>query len=146
MLRRKLESKVAEQRKRIAELELQLAKEKAYLEGLEDSLKLFPADGASIAVVTLREGSELAKAREILRKEGKPLHVDELLRRLGKEATRNNKGALGGSLGTYFKKGAIFTKPAPNTFGLLEFEATPAAEEPPEDFGTNDKSAQRTLS
>ena len=78
MLRRKLESKVVEQRKRIAELELQLGKEKAYLEGLEDSLKLFPAEGMSVAAPTLREGSELAKARDALRKEGKPLHVDEL--------------------------------------------------------------------
>lgn len=139
MLRRKLESKVAEQRKSIAGQELQLAKDKAYLEGLLDSLKLFPADGTTSVAATLRENSELAKAREILRTAGKPLHVDELLKRLGKEASRNTKGALAGSLGSYAKKGSIFTKTAPNTFGLVEFESSSAVEEPPEDFGTGDK-------
>jgi hypothetical protein len=137
MLRRKLESKVAEQRKRIAEMELRLAEAKAYLEGLQDSLKLLPPEGSRASVATLREGSELAKAREILRKEGKALHVDELLKRLGKELNRNNKGALGGSLGSYVRKGVIFTKPAPNTFGLTEFETASAVEVPPDDFGTN---------
>jgi hypothetical protein len=31
-----------------------------------------------------------------------------------------NRSALSGSIAAYVRKGEIFTRPAPNTFGLLE--------------------------
>ncbi len=116
-------------------MERQLGEAKAYLNGLLDSLKLLPVEGGSPAQ-ELRSGSELAKTRDILRKEGKSLHVDEILRRLGKEVNRNSKGGLGGSLGSYVRKGLIFTKTGPNIFGLVEFEEPRLAQEPPDNFGT----------
>jgi len=135
-VRRKLESKIADQERKIGDLERQLAGARAYLDGLRDALKLHPPDGTT-PVLALRDGSDLAKVRDILRTEGKPLHVDELLKLLGKEATRNSKGALAGSLGSYARKAVIFTRPAPNTFGLIEFEdGQQGPVEPPPDFGT----------
>jgi|SRR5271169_515222 len=135
-LRRKLESKIADQERKIGELERQLMESRAYLAGLRDALKLHPQDGVAPAF-ELRPGSDLAKVRGILQAGGKPLHVDELLKQLGKESNRNTKGALSGSLGTYARKNVIFTRSAPNTFGLLEFEdAQQAVVEPPDDFGT----------
>lgn len=134
-LRRKLEAKVADQQRKLGDLERQLAEGRAYLAGLQDSLKLLPQEGGSAASEILREGSDLSKARDLLRKEGKPLHIDELLKRMGKEITRNGRGALGGNLGSYVRKNLIFTRPGPNTFGLAEFEAQPQPEEPPAAFG-----------
>jgi uncharacterized coiled-coil protein SlyX len=134
-LRRKLEAKVADQQRKISELERQVAEARAYLAGLQDSLKLLPQEGGSAVPETLREGSDLAKARELLRKEGKPLQIDELLKRMGKEVSRNGRGALGGNLGSYVRKGLIFTRPGPNLFGLVEFETQPQPEEPPATFG-----------
>lgn len=134
-LRRKLEAKVADQQRKIGELERGLAEARAYLAGLQDSLKLLPQEGGSMVTESLREGSDLARVRDLLRKEGKPLHIDELLKRMGKEVSRNSKGGLGGSLGSYVRKGVIFTRPGPNLFGLVEFEAQSQPEEPPASFG-----------
>ena len=133
-LRRKLEAKVADQQKKLGDLERQLAEGRAYLAGLQDSLKLLPSEGGA-APENLREGSDLAKARDLLRKEGKPLHLEELLKRMGKEVSRNSKGALGGNLGSYVRKGMVFTRTGPNVFGLVEFEAQPQPDEPPATFG-----------
>ena len=136
-LRRKLEAMIAGQQKKIADLERQIAEGKAYLSGLQDSIKLLPQEGGSPdSEAVLREGSALAKARDILRKAGKPLHVEDILKHMGKEVNRNNKGGLGGSIGSYARKGLIFTRPAPNTFGLAEFDSETSSEQPPEDFGT----------
>jgi uncharacterized coiled-coil protein SlyX len=134
-LRKKLEGKITDQERKIAQLERDLAEAKAYLDGIKDALKLLPSEGIDHSSATLREGSDLAKARDVLRKEGKPLHIDELLKRMGKEVNRNTKGGLGGSMSDYVRKGRVFTKTAPNTFGLLEFEASPTLLEPPESFG-----------
>jgi hypothetical protein len=134
LLRRKLEAKIADQQGKIGGLDRQLAEARAYLCGLQDSLKLLPLEGGAVSE-TLREGSDLAKARDMLRKEGKPLHLDVLLRRIGKEVSRNSRGGLSGSLGSYVRKGAVFTRPAPNVFGLLEFETQRDADGPPAGFG-----------
>jgi hypothetical protein len=134
-LRKKLEAKIADQQRRIAQMERETSEAKSYLSGIQDALKMLPPDGIDPANATLREGSELAKVRDTLRKEGKPLHIDELLKRMGKEVNRNTKGGLAGSVGDYAKKGRIFTKTAPNTFGLIEFDISSTVIEPPEEFG-----------
>jgi hypothetical protein len=120
----------------VGNLKHELARAEAYLEGLEDSLKLLPQEiGGVMASANLREGTDLAKARDIIRKEQKPLHVDELLKRLGKEINRTTKGALAGSISAYARKGAVFTRTAPNTFGLAEFDQAAEQPQPPEGFG-----------
>lgn len=57
---------------------------------------------------------------DILSFSGHALHIEELVKAIGKEPTRDNRVSLSGSLNSYVKKCQIFTKPAPNTFGLLE--------------------------
>ena len=48
--------------------------------------------------VPLREGSNIARAKEILHKEGRPLHISELLAAMGKSADKDSRAALAGSL------------------------------------------------
>lgn len=144
-LRRKLEAKIVDKIKEIDKLQLSIAQAEAYLEGLQDTLKMFPAEGVSLAisVPSLRAGSDLARVREILLKYGKSMHINEIIISLGKEITRNTKGALAGSLGAYVRKHEIFTRTGPNLFGLIEFggkEVHFAPDEqveelPPDDFG-----------
>lgn len=129
-----LDKKIEKKQQDIAKQERDLDKEKAYLQALLDFRKTLPRDGVPAQITfTLRAGSDVAKVREVLQKEGKPLHIDELLRRLGKEVAKKSKVSLGGSLGTYVRERKIFSKTGPNIFGLLEF----ANEEnnPPDDFG-----------
>ena len=101
-------------------MEAQINGAKNYLQGMEDALKLLPRDDAETGAV-LRPGSNLAKARDAIKQAGKPMHVSDLLAALGRDITRMNRSGLSGSMAAYVRRGEIFTRPAPNTFGLVEF-------------------------
>jgi len=68
----------------------------------------------------LRPGTALANAQAAILRAGKPIHIAEILKTLGKEDTKKNRVGLAGSLATYARQGKIFTKPGPNIFGLVE--------------------------
>ena len=134
--RKKLEKMVEDKKAEILELEKKLGEAKAYLEALEESLKLVAKHEGGSRGDVLRAGSTVFKAREALRQAGKPLHVNELLAAIGREVTKKSKVSLSGSLSTYVRNQMIFTRPAPNTFGLEEFGPNETVEdEPPEGFG-----------
>lgn len=106
----------------------------AYIEAMQDAIKLLPKESSgdvSGAPFQLREGSKLAKVRDLLHKAGKPLRIGEILSSLGEQATTETRVALAGSLGGYARQGKVFTKTGPNEFGLLEFLSVdePAVEE-----------------
>ena len=140
--RRHIETMIKKKEAEIQELESQTREAKIYLQALLDVLKRFPRETASDASAhtTLRAGSMVAKARDAILKAGRPLHVDEMLDADGKEHNRSNRTALGGSLSAYVRKGLIFTRVAPNTFGLFEVagveEASAENNDPPPEFGT----------
>jgi hypothetical protein len=136
-LRGQLERKIQAKNQEIAKLESELLEARSYVQGLQDALKMLPRDNeaANLGKI-LRHGSDMAKTRERLLKEGKPMHIDDILKALGKG--KEHKASISGSLGNYVRKGEIFTRPAPNTFGLKEFESDLDAStngEPPDDFG-----------
>jgi TolA-binding protein len=139
-IRDELQKRIEKKQLEIRELEKQLAAANAYIEAMQDSLKLLPKDSAGGKVgpeQTLRPGSTVAKAREAILKAGKPLHITEILKAIDRPVDKNNRVSLSGSLSGYVKRGEIFTRPAPNTFGLaaLNHDEMPV-EEPPEDFGS----------
>lgn len=120
IIQREIERRIEKKRLEIAELKQQIGTAETYLGALLDMAKLLPKDGDKDVV--LRSGSDLAKAKDFIKTKGQPQHVDEILKGIGKESNKSNKISLSGSLGSYVRKGIIFTKPAPNTFGLIEFE------------------------
>lgn len=143
--RRQIEGMIEKKEQEIQELEVSIKDARIYLQALKDVLKKFPkASPSEEAATSLRPGSIVALARENILSARKPLHVDEMLRMQGKELTRDNRTALGGSLSAYVRKGSIFTRSAPNTFGLVELEHQTAPEEPPPDFGS-DRSGKAAL-
>ncbi len=80
----------------------------------------------------------MAQARDAIAAAGKPLHIAELLPAMGKENTQQNRLSLGGSLARCVREGVVFSRPAPNTFGLLSMPETsppPMQEKLPEGFG-----------
>ena len=122
----------------IRDLELQIEKAKAYIQALQDSMRFLPKENGQ-GDVMLRPGTALAKTRDILRAAGKPLHITEILKALNLPADKNHKLSLSGSLSAYVRNSQIFTRPAPNTFGLIEANKTATDTEEsegiPEDFG-----------
>ena len=140
-IRHELLKRIEKKREEIRDLEIKLAEAKAYTQALEDSLRLLPKEGAPEKLEpeqVLRPGSAVAKARAAILKANKPLHVTEILKVIGRPVDKNNRVSLSGSLSGYVKRGEIFTRPAPNTFGLLELNHNemPPEEEPPEGFGS----------
>ncbi len=126
----------------IQHLELELEKAKTYVQALQDSMRFLPKDNGQEAAV-LRPGSTLAKTQEILRSAGKSMHITEILKALNKPSDKKHRLSLSGSLSSYVRSGEIFTRPAPNTFGLIETTKPSSGEsgsadeefEIPEDFG-----------
>jgi len=133
-LAKELDKKIEKKAEEIKDLEHKLGQARAYLQALHDMRRMIPREAAAAAEVVLRPGSDIAKVREFLQNEGKPLHVDDLLKRLGKQVSKGTKAALSGSLAAYVRDGKIFTKTGPNIFGLLEFaHSAPEDVEPSEE-------------
>jgi hypothetical protein len=87
---------------------------------------------------SLRSGSTVSQARDVILKAGGPVHITDLLAGVGKEDNRDNRASLTSSLAAYVRRGEIFTRPAPNTYGLTELGHESAREpepSPPETFG-----------
>jgi hypothetical protein len=120
-IRREFEKRIEKKRLEIMELELKIAEARAYSQALMDTLKILPKDDASPEEPTsnLRPGSDLALAADLIKEAGKPLHIDQILTGIGKPITKENKASLGTSLSAYARRTLIFTRPLPNTFGLI---------------------------
>jgi hypothetical protein len=116
----------------------------SYVQALEDTVKMLPkpsADGTPVSSDrTPRAGRMVAQAREILVATGHTMHIRELLKSMGKPDDKTSRAALSGSLSAYTRRHEIFTLPAPNTFGLIEFGGNATVEtEPPLDFGIDEE-------
>jgi len=129
-LRDELVRRISRKQQEVAALEQQqagLAQQitigKAYVQALEEALRM--ADRDAIAPIPtdkgLRRGSGPAKARKALRNIRQPLHITRLLTEMGLPVNRKTRSALSSALAAYARRGEVFTRPAPNTFGLVEF-------------------------
>lgn len=143
-MREKLNKRIEEKRAEIEDLESKARDARIYLQALEDTLRLLPKDTEEDgAEFNLRPGTNVDKAREALKAKGAPMHIAELLTVLGKPNDNLNRAALAGSLSAYVRKGQVFTRPAPNTFGLTDFAQAPTPislpqHGPPPTFGMDE--------
>lgn len=140
-IRAQLEKKIQAKTQEISQLETQIKEARAYVLGLQEAIKLLPREGAEDASADhiFRKGSDMDRTRELLRKAGKPLYLDDILRGIGKTNTRSLRRSLSSSLNVYVNKGEVFIRPKPNTYGLIGMELeegdNDSEEEPPEGFG-----------
>lgn len=140
---KKIMGRIRRKEAEIQDLEVQIREAKAYVQAMQDVLKMLPRTGAGPGgAEILRTGSAAAQARDIILAAGQPVHVTDLLKEMGKEMTRETRASLSGTLAAYVRKGEIFTRPGPNVFGLVEMDEQPKApiqaDEPPDNFGTFD--------
>lgn len=117
----------------IAELENQIRLAQEYLQALEDVAKSLPKDISSTPPSSsgLRPGTALAKARDAIRAAGRPMHVMELLTAVGKGNSRMERAGLSGTISAYVRRGDVFTRTGPNTFGLVDMPVSSDAGAPP---------------
>src|SRR4051812_27472731 len=74
----------------------------AYMQALQDMFKLLPKDeqeSEAAPEITMRAGSLVAQARDVLVKRGEAMHVNELLKAMGKDSnSKKDRLSLSGSL------------------------------------------------
>lgn len=133
-IERDIERKIKQKEEEVQQLRSKLLQAEAYMDALQESLRMIKRTSNVDDGKSIRPGSMIHKAMTLLRRAKTPMHVTELLEGMGKEPSKNNKTSLSGSLGLYVRQGIVFSRPAPNTFGLLEYE-TPEEDDLPETFG-----------
>lgn len=110
-----LDNKIRKKEAEIRSLEQKLQAARVYIQALMDVRREIEGDGSE-----LKAGSMVAMARDAIKRAGKPLHVDEILTAIGRPA--ESKSSLTGSLAAYVRRGEIFTRPGPNTYGLVDLD------------------------
>jgi hypothetical protein len=138
--RQRIEERLRKKEQEIQSLEEKLKAARVYVQALHDVLKLLSAESepATPGETVLRPGSSVAQARDVILERGEPVHINNILEAMGKKVTRDSRASLTSSLSAYVRRGEIFTRPAPNTFGLAELghdTIEDATETPPEGFG-----------
>jgi hypothetical protein len=119
--RQQIQRQIDKKYEEIGELTERLTQAHAYVNGLEDALKLLPKEDEAGREVILRHGTAIAQARDALRTRGVAMHISEILAAVKRPDTHENRIALSGSIAAYVRKGQIFTRTGPNVFGLIEF-------------------------
>jgi hypothetical protein len=152
--RRVIEERLKKKEMEIQTLEDKLRSAKIYVQALHDVLRLLGGAPASpgetesgqISETVPRSGSAVDQARQVILKTGSPVHISPLLAALGKDISRESRASLTSSLAAYVRRGEIFTRPAPNTFGLVELGHDAVADDehnlPPSGFGSTTKPKQ----
>lgn len=139
--KKKIEERLRKKLQEVASYEEKAKAAKVYAAALRDVLKMLGGDDdeAEAPETKLRPGSAVAQARDIILARREPVHLDDILEAMGKEANRDTKASLAGSIAAYVRRDEIFTRPAPNTFGLVELghvTVDDVDEEPPPSFGS----------
>jgi hypothetical protein len=118
-LRREFEKLIEKKRGEIVDAQKAIAAAEAYIQAMLDAIKKLPKEESALAP-SVRPGSDVEKIRDAILNAGKPLHLSEIILALGRNDDADSKAKIAGLLGWYTTKGKVFTKTAPNTFGLVE--------------------------
>lgn len=133
--RNDIEKRIEKEQQRISELRSEIEREEAFLQGLQEALKMLskgddgtkPRKGKG----KVRKGSDMAKIISLIKQKGKPMHISEILVGLGREDTKANRMSIAGSLGRYVRDGNIFNRVGPNIFSLKGMQSSTKIELPP---------------
>ena len=125
-----LEKKIKVKEEEISELIRKIDREQAFLQGLQEALRALPkSEGDQRQPTDLRIGTVTHRIYETIRDEGRPLPIREILHRLGKDPNdRKILRSVAGTIAAFVRKGEIFTRTGPNTFGLIELYTENAGE------------------
>lgn len=116
---RKIQALVRKEAAAVTDSEQRLMDAAGRISAFEEAIKVLPKEGE---VSELRPGSQLAEIRDMIRGEGKPMTLREILERKGWEHDEGKRNSIRGSISGYAREGRVFTKEeAPDTFGLIEF-------------------------
>lgn len=110
----------------IAELEGRAREAQSYLQALQDSIRLLLKNegNGSSKEARIKPGSNPDKVYALLKKAGHPLHIKTIVEGIGLQYSKMTRSTINSALIPYLKKGQVFTRPEPGTYGLVEWEAS----------------------
>lgn len=116
---RKVQALLRKEAASVTDLEQKLVDAAGRISAFEEAIKVLPKDGDT---AELRPGSQLAEIRDMIRNEGRPMTLKEILERKGWGQDEGKRNSIRGSISGYAREGRVFTKEeSPDTFGLIEF-------------------------
>ena len=139
-IRKDLGRRIDKEREKVLQLRSELDRSEAFILGLQEALKMLPKEGGRKPrkrKMSLRPGSDMAKIRDLIKQNGRPMYISEITTGLGKPNTKANRLSIAGSLSRYVRAGEIFKRVKPNTFALIDMDSSPEVELPP-DFGAEE--------
>jgi hypothetical protein len=127
--REKIEDKIRKKEQEIKELEVNLRETIAYLQALQDTIKIMPREEVGSLgrpnnkpEKMFRSGSNISKAHDYLKQAKKPMYIEDILKAIGKTTSKADRSALAGALSWYVRQNQVFTRPSPGTYGLKEMD------------------------
>lgn len=138
--RKDIQKRIDKERQKITDLQSQIERSESFIQGLQEALKILPRDGtikSSGRGMAIRQGSDMAKIRDLIKRNERPMRIGEIVTGLGRPDTKANRMSISGSLGRYVRKGFVFCRPGPNLFGLIDMKNNTAVGLPP-DFGAEE--------
>lgn len=78
--------------------------------------------GVKVAKGEIVPTSSVGRTVRVLKRAGKPLPIDDIVREIEAEGDTVNKTTLFGNLSRYIKDKRVFYRAAPGVYGLLEFK------------------------
>jgi len=119
-VQRMINERIRKEQESIKEAKAQIREVLVRIEVFKETLKAASGNTTG-GTRDLRPGA-LAQIRDILRKEGRNLPLNEILKALGRESDSDLR-TFRGTLSQYAKKGRVFTKDEiTGTYGLIEFQ------------------------
>lgn len=148
-MRKKIEEKIRKKESELAkareEFDRKNIEGQAYIQAMQDMLKMLPKEEKIVISPekVLKPGSGPRKTYDLLKTEGKPMHISDIMKAIGLEVNKENRATLASSLNLYVTKNQIFTRPAPGTFGLITMELEDTEESGlPDNFGGGEEESE----
>ncbi len=138
--RKDIEKRIDKERQRITDLRSQIDRSESFMQGLQEALKILPRDGtikSSERGMTIRQGSDMARIRDLIKQKERPMRIGEIVTGLGRPDTKANRMSISGSLGRYVRKSFVFCRPGPNLFSLIDMKEDTSISLPP-NFGAEE--------
>ena len=111
-LRRRIEVKTRE----LEELQAAVNVRRAYVRALEEAYQLFGETTGDVG----SGGIDVLRVERMLRTEARPLHINEILDRLGIRRSKNNRQRLRSAVSQHANPRGVFTRIGSDYFGLPE--------------------------
>jgi hypothetical protein len=116
--REELQRRIDQQQQKVWQLQADARDANTYLQGLVDAMKLLPKEPNPNKEIRLRDGSAIAEARKAILAQKRPMHISEIMPAIG--GKESDQPSVSSGISAYVRKGEIFVRTAPNTFGLIE--------------------------